>query len=57
MNYILNKLNGFNQNIQFTYKLENNYRLVFLDVLLNSDNDTPAFGKVVLWNQYLEEHI
>ena len=32
VNDILNKLNGFHQNIQFTYKLEKNDKLAFLDV-------------------------
>ena len=32
VNDLLNKLNGFHQNIQFTHKLENN-KLSFLDVL------------------------
>ena len=35
MNDILNKLNGFHQNIQFTNELEKNNKLAFLDVLLN----------------------
>ena len=38
MNDILSKLNGFHQNLQFTYKLEKNNQLAFLDVLLICDN-------------------
>ena len=36
----LNKLNGFHQNIQFTYELEKNIKLAFLDVLLIRSKDT-----------------
>ena len=39
MNDILNKLNGFHQNIQFTNELEKNNKLAFLDVLLNRNKD------------------
>ena len=34
VNDILNNLNGFHQNIQFTYELEKNNKLAFLVVLL-----------------------
>ena len=34
VNHILNKLNGFRQNIQLTYEFEKNNKLAFLDVLL-----------------------
>ena len=34
VNHILNKLNGFHQNIQFIYELEKNKKLPFLDVSL-----------------------
>ena len=37
---ILNKFNGFHQNIQFTYELEKNNKLAFLDVLLIRNKDT-----------------
>ena len=40
VNNILNKLNDFHQNIQFTYELEKNNKLAFLDVLLIGNNDT-----------------
>ena len=36
---VLNELNGFYQNIQFTYKLEKNNKLGFLDVLLTYNKD------------------
>ena len=36
----LNKLNGFHQNIQFTYELEKNIKLTFFDVLLIRNKDT-----------------
>ena len=39
VNDILNKLNGFHQNIQFTNELEKNNKLAFLDVLLNRNKD------------------
>ena len=40
VNDTVNKLNGFNQNIQFTYELEKNNKLAFLDVLLIRNKDT-----------------
>ena len=40
VNDILNKLNGFHQNIQFTYELDKNNKLAFLDVLLIRNKDT-----------------
>ena len=40
VNDILNKLNGFHQNIQFTYELEKNNKLAFLEVLLIRNQDT-----------------
>ena len=40
VNDILNKLNDFHQNIQFTYELEKNNKLAFLDVLLIRNKDT-----------------
>ena len=40
VNDISNKINGFHQNIQFTYELEKNNKLAFLDVLLIRDKDT-----------------
>ena len=39
VNDLLDKLNGFHQNIQFTYELENNNKLSFLDVLLIRNKD------------------
>ena len=36
----LNKLNGFHQNIQFTYESEKNNKLAFLDVLMIRNKDT-----------------
>ena len=40
VNDILNKLNGFCQNIQFTFELEKNSKRVFLNVLLIRNKDT-----------------
>ena len=40
VNDILNKLNDFHQNIQFTYELEKNNKLAFWDVLLIGNKDT-----------------
>ena len=40
MNDILNKLNGFHQEVQFTYELEKNKKLAFLNVLLIRNKDT-----------------
>ena len=40
LNDILCELNGFHQNIQFTYELEKNNQLAFLDVLLIRNNTT-----------------
>ena len=40
VNDILNKFNGFHQNIQLTYELEKNNKLAFLDVLLIRNKDT-----------------
>ena len=39
VNDILNKSNGFHQNIQFTYELEKNNNTSFLDVLLIRNKD------------------
>ena len=39
VNGILNKLNGFHQNIKVTYELEKNNKLAFLDVLLIRNKD------------------
>ena len=39
VNDILKKLNGFHQNIQFTYELEKNNKLAFLDDLLKYNKD------------------
>ena len=38
-NNILNKLNGFHQSMPFTYELEKDNKLVFLDVLLICNKD------------------
>ena len=40
--YIISVLNSFHKNIQFTYKVENNAKLPFLDVLImrNDENIT-----------------
>ena len=40
VNDVLNKLNGFHRNIQFTNELETNTKLAFLDVLLIRNKDT-----------------
>ena len=40
VNDILNKLNGFHLSIQFTYELEKNKKLEFLDVILIRNKDT-----------------
>ena len=52
----LNKLNDFHQNIQFTYELEKNNKLVFLDVLLIRNKDkieTTAYTKPTKSEIYL----
>ena len=45
---ILSKLNGYNDNIEFTYEIENDGKLPFLDVLLISKDykvETTVYRK------------
>ena len=56
VNDISNKINGFHQNIQFTYELEKNNKLAFLDVLLKCNKgtiETTVYRKVTNGDIYL----
>ena len=53
MNDILNKLNGFHQNIQFTYELETNNKLAFLNVFLIRNKETAVYRKPTNSDIYL----
>ena len=53
--YVLDQLNNFHEEIQFTYKVEHNNKLPFLDVVLvKSTNtiDTTVYTKPTNTNIY-----
>ena len=53
---ILSKLNGYNDNIEFTYEIENDGKLPFLDVLLISNDykvETTVYRKSINNDTYL----
>ena len=44
--YVLDQLNNFNERMQFTYEVEHNNKLPFLDVLLvRNANNIPYYTK------------
>ena len=54
--YVLDQLNNFHERIQFTYEVEHNSKIPFLDVLLikNANNiDTTVYRKPKIINIYL----
>ena len=54
--YVLDQLNNFHKQIQFTYEVEHNSKLPFLDVLLikNANNiDTTVYRKPTNTDIYL----
>ena len=60
VNDILNELNGFHQNIQFTQELEKKNKLAFLDVLLICNKDTietTVYRKPTNSDEYLNRKL
>ena len=45
IDYVLKMLNGFHGNIQFTYEVEINSKISFLDVLVIRDSNTTVYRK------------
>ena len=58
--YIVNQLNSFDENIQFTFEMEEEYKLAFLDVMvLRNTNDTintTVYRKSTNTNIYINWH-
>ena len=53
--YVLDQLNNFHEEIQFTYKVEHNNKLPFLDVVLGKSTntiDTTVYTKPTNTNIY-----
>ena len=60
VNDILNELNGFHQNIQFTQELEKKNKLAFLDILLICNKDTietTVYRKPTNSDEYLNRKL